>query len=150
MVMLAGISYLHGFHALLFKTTSTKYIISREIHKLRNGVIVSMCSSLKENWKRYIYVLYRYQCKLYSRIYSQNLNFYYIMSLNKDRNLCCIVIVSFLYHLLLNISFQKQAVIIFSIFVIDIFSKYVLLSLATMHQHMAMKIDIFKYTKIIK
>lgn len=54
MVMLAGISYLHGFHALLFKTTSTKYIISREIHKLRNGVIVSMCSSLKENWKRYI------------------------------------------------------------------------------------------------
>lgn len=56
-VMLAGISYLHGFHALLFKTTSTKYINSMEIHKLRNGVIVSMCLSLKENWTRYSYVL---------------------------------------------------------------------------------------------
>lgn len=60
MVMLVGISYFYGFYVLFFKIILIKYIILREIYKLRNGVIVFMCLFLKENWKRYIYVLYRY------------------------------------------------------------------------------------------
>lgn len=51
-VMIVGTNYLHGFYAILPKSTSEKTIDSKEIHKLRNGAIVSMCLSLKENWTR--------------------------------------------------------------------------------------------------
>lgn len=54
--MIVGISYLHGLYAILLKSTSVKTIDSKELHKLRNGAIVSMCLSLKENWKRYPWV----------------------------------------------------------------------------------------------
>ncbi|XP_065939920.1 uncharacterized protein [Magallana gigas] len=51
-IMIVGISYLHGLYAILLKSPSVKTIDSKELHKLRNGAIVSMCLSLKENWKR--------------------------------------------------------------------------------------------------
>nr|XP_034307957.1 uncharacterized protein LOC105340078 isoform X3 [Crassostrea gigas]XP_034307961.1 uncharacterized protein LOC105340078 isoform X3 [Crassostrea gigas] len=51
-IMIVGTSYLHGFYAILLKSPSVKTFDSKELHKLRNGAIVSMCLSLKENWKR--------------------------------------------------------------------------------------------------
>lgn len=51
-VMIVGTSYLHGLYAILPKSTSEKTIDLKEMHKLRNGAIVSMCFSLKENWTR--------------------------------------------------------------------------------------------------
>lgn len=51
-IMIVGISYLHGLYAILFKSRSEKSIDSKELHKFRNGAIVSMCLSLKENWTR--------------------------------------------------------------------------------------------------
>lgn len=50
-VMIVGTSYLHGFYKIL-KARSEKSIDSKELHKFRNGAIVSMCLSLKENWTR--------------------------------------------------------------------------------------------------
>lgn len=51
-VMIVGTSYLHGLYAILPKSTSEKTIDLKVLHKPRNGAIVSMCFSLKENWTR--------------------------------------------------------------------------------------------------
>uniref|UniRef100_K1PEP1 Uncharacterized protein n=1 Tax=Magallana gigas TaxID=29159 RepID=K1PEP1_MAGGI len=51
-IMIVGISSLHGFYAVLFKSTSAKNMDSKEIHKLKNSAIGSGCLSLKEKWTR--------------------------------------------------------------------------------------------------
>lgn len=76
--MIVGTNYLHGFYAILPKSTSEKTIDSKEIHKLRNGAIVSMCLSLKENWTRYPCVSCELNIHLKNKTYICNLQMIWI------------------------------------------------------------------------
>lgn len=51
-IMIVGISCLHGFNAVLLKSSSAKNMDAKEIYKLRNSVFASVCLSLKEKWTR--------------------------------------------------------------------------------------------------